>query len=303
MASTIEDLHLAVFGYVPDKPGTAYERLAAVVLTVLGWEDVRHDVLEQPTGRRAEHQLDVVVRGPSGAPGRLVVECKDWDNTVGKQTMDTLVGVRAQVGAQAAAVMTTKGFTDGARRVAVDEDIALLLLRSFDAGTDEGTYIRRIETTIRMYVPHFSDFDVEIAADHGLPLGEPFRIALSAADHLSYEDGSPAEVIFDVMRSHAAPMNEGVYRRCAQFDEARLIPTVEGQLVAIRALTWTETVTQGTTTTITEAEGEPMLVVQQLDDRGSVDSGRILVDRDLYAWEIDSDGRVRARGRLDEPGQ
>lgn len=54
--ASIEELHDRLFGYVPGKRGTAYERLAAVVLAGLGWGGVQHDVLEVGEGRTAAHR-------------------------------------------------------------------------------------------------------------------------------------------------------------------------------------------------------------------------------------------------------
>jgi hypothetical protein len=112
--------HEAAFGFRPAKPGTAYERLSAVVLATLGWQEVVHDTTESVPGKLAEHQLDVTGRHPSGEIRRLIVECKDWDQVVDHATLDKLVGVRAQVGADAAAAMTTRPTTratSGRRRL------------------------------------------------------------------------------------------------------------------------------------------------------------------------------------------
>src|SRR4051812_41574754 len=102
--------------------------------------------------------------------------------------------------------MTTKGFTEGARRVAVDENIALLRLRPFDRAADEGTFVRSIELTLDFYVPQHADFDIELAPDHDLPSGQTFRIQLGVDEYLRNPDGSAAEILEDVLRAHAAPM-------------------------------------------------------------------------------------------------
>jgi len=129
VSSAIEDLHEAAFGFRPAKPGTAYERLGAVVLATLGWQDVQHDTLAAGEGRLTEHQLDVTARHPAGEIRRLIIECKDWNAEVGKGVLDTLVGVRTQLGADAAAaVVTTVGYTEGAVTVAVDEERPAVLV-------------------------------------------------------------------------------------------------------------------------------------------------------------------------------
>jgi hypothetical protein len=269
-------------------------------MAVLGWHDVVHDVTERPAGRTAEHQLDVVARGPTGEVRRLIVECKEWDKTVGKGTLDALVGVRAQIRADAAAVVTTVGYTSGARRVAFDEDIALLRLRPFDPDRDEGAYIKAVEIALDAYGAVRSDFGVDVAEEQTVASGTQFRISLTPQDHLLHPDGSRAEELDAVLRQPAAPMRDGVYHQRAEFEGVRLIPTEEGVPVPIRALTWTETVSHGTTVTRSEMKGEPKLVFEQLDEQGVVHSGRVVVDRDLYAWEFDADNNLRARGSLAE---
>ena len=115
MSSEIEDLHEALFGFRPKKQGTAYERLTAIVLATRGWVDVTHDTTPTLPGKLAGHQLDVTGRLPSGVIERLIVECKHKGTSdVGQDILDHLVGVVAQVGADAAAVITTRGFTTGA---------------------------------------------------------------------------------------------------------------------------------------------------------------------------------------------
>ena len=40
---------------MPDKHGTAYERVAAVVMAVLGWDDIEFDQTERPEGLLGSH--------------------------------------------------------------------------------------------------------------------------------------------------------------------------------------------------------------------------------------------------------
>ena len=93
--SSIDLLHEALFGFVPGNPGTAYERLTAIVLAGLGWTGVKQQASEQPEGARAKQTLDVVARHPSGEQRRLIVQCKHYAETVGKEVIDTLVGIFA----------------------------------------------------------------------------------------------------------------------------------------------------------------------------------------------------------------
>jgi hypothetical protein len=298
VSSAIEDLHEAVFGFRPAKAGTAYERLGAVVLATLGWEGVVHDTTESVPGKLAEHQLDVTGRHPSGEIKRLIVECKDWDEAVGQGTLDTLVGVRAQVKADAAAAMTTKGYTAGAIAVAVDEDIAMLRLRAFDPENPDA-YIKTITLTLEPVGSVYSDWDVEVMPDAGLPSGTTFQIAMSGTDQLLRLDGSPAETLAEVIEAQKTTLEEGTYPRRAEFSDGRLLLTTSGDQIAIAALIWTESVVKSRGhPTVIEKQGEPVLVLEQLNEHGELEHGRVVVDRDLFAWDIDADGNVTRRGPL-----
>jgi hypothetical protein len=297
MNDEIVALHQEMFGFVPPKAGVAYERLAAVVLAVLGWEEVTHDVSERAVGRLASHQLDVTALSPTGTPGRLIVECKDYATTVGEEILNTLVGVLKQIGGATAAVITTKGFTAGARAIAVDEDIALVLLRHFDPKAEKGKFVMKVVVTMRAMLPSFSNFDVVIGPS-AHDLEEHLDIALTGADRLRRLDGTPAEKLIDLLSIGEGDLAEGSHSRRVDFPDERLIESTSGVTVPISALTWTEDVVGAPFTFETEAKGTPVLVLEQLDGEGSVFSGRLVVSDDLHAWEIDGDGIVHARGHL-----
>jgi restriction endonuclease len=298
VSTEIDELHDAMFGFRPAKEGTAYERLAAVVLATLGWQDVAHDQREQGAGRRATHQLDVIGRHPGGEVQHLIVECKDWNKTVGKTTLDALAGVRRQIGADGAAVMTTQGYSAGAIAVAADEDIALLRLRHFDPDKPEH-YVKRISLTIVAAASSYSDVNVEIAANR-LPAGTALQAQVPTSDRLSHLDGTPAETLKEVLEGNGAKIDAeaGPYERHVSFSGGRLLNVGDGPPLQIDGLSWTETVHRSPHTTVREAQGEPLLVLEQLDEHGDLDSGRMVVDRDLFAWDIDADGNVRPRGVL-----
>jgi hypothetical protein len=80
------------------------------------------------------------------------------------------------------------------------------------------------------------------------------------------------------------------YQRRASFSDGRLLPVEGGVAVPIAGLSWTETVHRSPHTTV--------LVLEQLGEHGELESGRMVVDRELFAWGIDSAGNVRPRGSL-----
>jgi len=293
--SEIELLHERLFGFRPNKDGTAYERLTAVVLATQGWVEVVHSERARAPDKQAVHWLDVNARAPDGSISRLIVECKDWDKTVKKGTLDQLVGICAQLGAEGM-VITTEGYSKGARKVAVDQDIAMVLLRPYDA--DEGlNFVRRIEVTLEMYVPRTENILVDLLDEGPLP-DEPFTFNLWNEEHLSHLDGRPAETVLEVFESESAgDLRLGSFPHRREFPDGRLLPTPQGP-VGIRGLQWDEVVGIAEQKIVREAEGEPCLVLEQLDQDGELETTRAVVDRDLFAWTIDSTGHAQPVGSL-----
>lgn len=136
--------------------------------------------------------------------------------------------------------------------------------------------------------------------EQGLPSGTKFRVSATGDQHLLHLDGTPAETFHAVVESQHATARDaaGSYERRASFDDGRRLPVEGGESVPIRALTWIETVHHSPHVSVIRAQGEPVLVLEQLDDNGEVESGRVVVDRDLFAWDIDADGNVMPRGTL-----
>jgi hypothetical protein len=192
----------------------------------------------------------------------------------------------------------SKGFTKGARNVAADEEIALVLLTPFSENPIN--YAKTISVEIKSFgAPEFSDFNIELVPEHGLTGDQQLAIRMSGNERLRRLDGSPAETVMEVLRSQSGPLEEGVFHRRAEFDGGRLAVGTDGTAIPIAALTWTETNVAGEPVVVTtEAKGEPRLVLQQLDNDGQIESGRVVVDRDLFAWDIDDDGNVISRRQL-----
>jgi hypothetical protein len=292
----IENLHESLFGYIPTKTGTAYERIGALVLATLGWTDVVHDTRERPSGRQASHQIDIVAHDPAGEIRRLLVECKDWDKNVGQGTLNALVGVRAQTGADAAAVITTEGFSRGALKVAADEDISLVRLAAYDPARHGTNFATRITVTVNQFNLVHSEFRAEVIERPESPI-DMTSVRIDTGAHLRHEDGSAAERIKDVLLAHASPRQEGVFHQRADLASGRFLPTENGA-VEIRALTWTETNHLATYDIVHEAKGEPVLLLEEVDHATGHHPGRLVVSEDLFAWDIDDQGNVVARGSV-----
>ena len=285
--SAADELHERIFGFIPRKAGTAYERLAAVVLAELGWESVKHETKLRPEGRRAEQRLDVTATHPDGSVRRLLVECKDWNKDVGKGTMDALVGVRDQAGFDAAMAVTTKGFTSGAIDVAVDEDIAMVILREV---RPDDTFVRGFTLELVPWGHDWSNVQFLAASDAAVSDGQPGH--MNTDDHLLHPDGSSAETLAEIFQAQSVAWKEGVFEREIRLEDGRSAPVSEPPIPII-GIKWTETVSKSSPyKSVTESKGEPCLVVEQLDENGKAEGARLIVDRHLYAWRIADGGSV-----------
>ncbi len=160
----------------------------------------------------------------------MIVECKHkGTGDVGQETLDKLVGVVAQMGADGGAVITTRGFTAGAVAVAADENIALLRLRPFDPENPE-PYIKTISLTIVTIGSSHVDVNVAVMAD-ALPAAAEQPLRVSTDTVLLHPDGSPAETLRDVFQEQTAPIDAppGSYPREVTFDGERLFPVPGSQ--------------------------------------------------------------------------
>jgi Restriction endonuclease len=292
--SAADELHKQVFGFTPSKAGTAFERLAAVVLAGLGWENVKHETKLQPQGRRAGQRLDITATHPDGAIERLLAECKDWNRDVGKGTMDALVGVRDQANFDAAMAVTTKGFTRGAIDVAVDENIAMVVLR--EVRPDE-SFVMSVEIQTVIWGSDWGNVQVLTDSNANVSDGQPGD--MSTEDRFLYIDGTPAESLREIFESRSTGRQEGVFDHEIRFEDGRLAPMATGHPIPIVGIKWTETVSKSSPhKSVTKTEGEPCLVVEQLEEDGTPVRPRLVVDRHLNAWDITGDGAVVEKGSL-----
>lgn len=300
----IEQLHEQVFGFIPEKPGTAYERVTAIALAVMSWQEVTHDTRVAGAGRRAKHQLDVTARSSDGAVRRLIVECKAGDDRVGKGEMDTLVGVRSQLGADAAALMTVAGFTRGARAVADDEGVAMIVLRPFEDPDDWEGFVKTVRIKIRAYGSQITRMEPMITQADALERllagreSVPYQLELDA--RLVRSDGSLAETIEEILSPHRPRLVEGEFELEAIVPPDRYLQ-VFGERLPLAGFRWTEVSGFVESESVTRGRGEPVLRVDEIDMAGDPLKGRLIVDRDLHAWDIDATGRVVERGPLLPP--
>jgi len=303
MTDPIEALHQKLFNFVPAKHGTAYERLTALVLASLGWEGVVHDLRQVRKGRRAKHQLDVVALNPSGVERRLVVECKDMstqkrdrDRVVGKGIADTLVGVLAQLGDADGAIVSTVPFTKGARDVCTDEGIEMIALRPFNEDIDPGKFIMQINLTMIARLPSdISNITPKLGRIEGKP--EEVAIEMTTNTRLQTGNGNEAETVLDLLQLSGMDVPLGTYARDVAVPEPRWVQLTAGR-VEIIGFTYDEEVRGVVDTKVIKGDGDPVLTMYRVNVDGEEVAGRLVVDKALFAWDIDSSKNVIQRGLL-----
>jgi hypothetical protein len=157
----------------------------------------------------------------------------------------------------------------------------------------DGPFVRRVELILKVMSPQRSAVQVLVAADVDVPADA--LPEMSTEDNFLHLDGSPAESLGQILMANGAPLREGVFECSADLAGERLLEGRDGSRFPVRGLKWTETMHASETTSVTEAEGEPWLVVHELDDKGEPQPGRLVVDRHLDGLDIVLRSRVRPK--------
>ena len=97
-------------------------------------------------------------------------------------------------------------------------------------------------------------------------------------------------------------LSAGDFDRRVELPASRWVRAGDGR-VQIKAITWHEKIEQASHLVRIEGKGHPELVLQQLGDDCKPTSGRLVVDRDLYAWDVDKKNNVVPRGQLGTPDE
>jgi hypothetical protein len=153
LTERIDHLYERLLDDNPAKPGTKYERLTAIVAKVLDRSAVVvHDVRLRGDGKLTSHQIDVQATGHDGASRRALFECRDYDtDKIDLDQVRSFATVVRQLQPDSAWMITTVGFTEGARTCAMDEGIGLALLHPATP-EDMENVVRRVVTDITTVV-------------------------------------------------------------------------------------------------------------------------------------------------------
>lgn len=118
------------------RAGRELEQLVERLESVLGGTPVTVTSPEYIEGRMShtQREVDVSLRGKVGSASVFVmVECRDRDSVQGVEWLDQVAGKRDDVGADKAVIVSSAGFTSGAREYAESRGIELRALSEVSA--------------------------------------------------------------------------------------------------------------------------------------------------------------------------
>lgn len=154
VGSKYDELHDRFFTIPSSKPGTRYERLAAVVFKAL---HERHTVIHNISLRgtsRVRHQIDVLIEA-DGRAKRILIEAKDFDKKgrrIGLSIIRDFRSVIEDIRPDEAFVVTCTGYTAPARQYAKAKNVKLAVLRAFEDADWEG-YVRKVPIQLHVESP------------------------------------------------------------------------------------------------------------------------------------------------------
>lgn len=299
MSQVMETIYNAHIANEKLKNGTKYERLTAVVFKALDTSDVViHDLTLRGNGKNTPHQIDVTIER-ANVSKRVLIECKDYDAKVGISIVRDFFGAVSQIKPDEAFVVTTEGYTKGARSFAEEEGIKLTILREFK---DEDWNDRVREIHIRgtftiMNTPRIT----WIAANQkeidnfnaNANKGEINSVqATNAVDSYFYDRlGNQQENFQTVLRPifNSFPINpDSLTTGRYEFESIRYIK-MAGVLVGIKGFDYEFTSSQDVIETVVDAGQKIALLLFRAVD-GTLD--KAIYDQDLDRWTFNQDGEV-----------
>ncbi len=292
----LDELHESIFGSSDLGPGKRYERLVALIFATLGEKVVRHDVRAAGPGKRTKHQIDVWIER-DGEEQLVIVECKHWAEEVGKEALDKLVGVGTQLEADGALIVTTVGFTKGARDVAFDEKIGLIRVTRFRDPEDWEGMVKELRGRGTIGYSEIDNLSVRAAdPDEVEELEEEDRQfgPFLGEERFLNAEGALKESISELIDSIPQATDLGTHARSLQLEPDRFFELPSGRRLQVRALEWDEIVSQFHTEHRIGPRSPAQALVREIDpEAGEATSKRAVFDDQLRRLRIDDDGNVR----------
>jgi Restriction endonuclease len=177
-----------------------------------------------------ERQIDILVEQTVGQYSiRIVIDCKDYQDTVDVKDIETFMGMVEDVGANKGAIIAASGFSSTAKQRAKDAGIDLYRLVDTQS-TKWGAYVS-IPVVMRESFIHWFNFRFTATGYSRLPNCDPRLMVLHRAD------GTPIDclhnLVLDRWESNAIPGQPGEYHDIPACDGETFVKT-EGQLYKMK---------------------------------------------------------------------
>lgn len=303
MASPIDHLFKEIFGFIPSKPGTAFEQLSAIATHLIQDSGfVTHDTKLHGAYSSTQYQVDVLHQADEG---KSMGEAKDYTDAgkkVGRPDLQKLNGALLDLADVDKGVFwSATSYSGPARKYAQasramgGKEIALMGLRESTPADEQG-YVRTVRVTSHINVaqlqrfvltPHWTPRGRDLLLS-GVSKGQSIELSI-AVDDIFNSDGEVISSVFKLTsKGYGVIGDDSVSRGCYWLPEHFL--KVNGLLAGIYGLEYElPYVTYTHSFEITD-DSKYRLVV--LDEAG--EPLRILTDEKLREFTFDAEGQLIA---------
>lgn len=304
MPSPIDKLYESIYGELPQKAGTAYERLAAAAWKLLNQDSgVAHDTRIRGEISKSLYQIDVEA---TDSDGRHAGEAKDYterDSKVGRPDLQKLGGALPDIAVDSGKFFSATGYTKPARQYAsasdqiVGKKIELYDLREVVEKDLEGR-IKKIICKMHFIVPAYerSSFN-PVWTSEGMKqlrqlvdtgeLGNELQLHI---ENIVSADGTVLASIPELTsRGFGGDATAKNVSGSWQFTGGHI--SVDGHLIPIAEIKYDVAFDEDIRELVIEADGKATLILKSED--GSVD--KVLQDVDLKRVTFDENGNAQIK--------
>lgn len=311
MSKPIQDIYERLVAEGTIKAGRPYEILAAFVWKILDDSStVVHDIDVRVAGHETVNQIDVHLSGRSGERRRVIIECRDKDKDSASPNLDqnearSFALVAHQLRRDPddplteAIMLTTVGFTSGAKHVAADEGLVLAIL-------EPANVIREIHLELQvqsMGVPQITAWIWRDESERQRLLEElgPRQYAFHQETDAAFfydADGNAKESYREVLEPifHGLKLSIGANAGAVEFDRTRHVELEPGVQAAVQGFEYRVQVDEHIQRSINDAGRRADLVAELvLRSLDSTLPSRIITAGELQGLERSPDGEIRPR--------
>ncbi|MFL0404959.1 restriction endonuclease [Bacillus nitratireducens] len=286
------------------KNGTKYERLAAVVFKTLNTTDVViHNLRLRGDGKKTPHQIDVIIERDNVSK-RVLIECKDYDTEVGISIIRDFFGAVSQIKPDESFVVTTKGYTRGAKSFAEEEGIKLAILREFKDDDWAGrcrfknqnydfVSINPGITWVAASQEDRDNFNANANKDEINSVQGTNTVDNFFYDRQGNRQDHRHLVLLPIFCSFIENTNSPTTGRY-EFESTKYIK-IAGVLVGIKGFHYEYSTTESVKEVLIDAGEQVALLLFKVID-GSID--KIIFQQDLDKWAFNDDGEVISKGSV-----